>query len=85
MTSQQRHEAALVAQMAHMLFQYAQKHGVNFCCLTDLGDSWEFETTGSPDWTDKAADAIASFAIDQLDQHLIDIDELEEKLNEDLS
>lgn len=61
-------ESERVAAMAKRLTDYARKHGVNFMCITDIGEMFDFDTTGSPEWSQDAADILTEWSMNLIDE-----------------
>ena len=72
--------------LAMKLIKKAKKYGVEIAFISQCKDRkvWNFDTSGTPSWTDAAADVFTSFAMDMLDEEYLKIDALLEDIaNED--
>jgi len=75
-----------IEDLARKLVKKAQRYGVDIAFITQDKSRrvWLFDTTGTPSWTDAAADVFTSFAMDLLDEEHAEIDALLEDIaNED--
>ena len=75
-----------IEMLAMKLIKKAKKHGVDIAFISQCKDRnvWNFDTSGTPSWTDAAADVFTSFAMDILDEEYAKIDALLENIaNED--
>jgi len=75
-----------IEMLAMKLIKKAKKYGVEIAFISQCKDRkvWNFDTSGTPSWTDAAADVFTSFAMDMLDEEYLKIDALLEDIaNED--
>lgn len=61
-------KAKLIATMAKNVMWMARRLGVSFIYLVDLGSEEDFDTTGSAEWSQEAADTLTEWAMNLIDE-----------------